>query len=183
MRPYIAIIKDSFRAAMASRVLYVLLLLITLLLLALAPLHLRETLDWELSREVHVKSPDRLVRRIVDRRDSKRDLGIVRIWEMLPSGTQKKMIEIVERPDDEAVEDPNVPGATPKVIEDIHTYEEVISELNNIIEDPTFYRAEDWEDKNLPDEATDLIGLGVENLSEIRMKRLNRLLIPELQLL
>ena len=37
MRPYLAIIKDSFREALASRVLWVLLLLITVLLLALAP--------------------------------------------------------------------------------------------------------------------------------------------------
>ena len=57
MRPYIAIIKDSFRAAMASRVLYVLLVLITLLLLAISPFHVRETLDWELS-EANVRSPD-----------------------------------------------------------------------------------------------------------------------------
>ena len=48
MRPYFAIIKDSFRAALASRVLYVLLIFITLLLLVIAPLHIRETLDWQL---------------------------------------------------------------------------------------------------------------------------------------
>ena len=38
MRPYLAIIKDSFREAFASKVLWVLLALITLLLIALAPL-------------------------------------------------------------------------------------------------------------------------------------------------
>lgn len=177
MRPYIAIIKDSFRAAMASRVLYVLLLLITLLLVALAPLHMRETLDWELKRESNVRNPDRLVRRIVERRDSERDPGIVRIWEMLPSGTQEKMIELVERPEGEGLEDPDIPGAPPKVIEDIHTYEELITELNTIIEDRSFYRSEDWENRNLPDEATELIALGVDGLSDIRSKRLNRLLI------
>ncbi len=45
MRPYLAIIKDSFRAAMASRVLFFLLLLITCLLVALAPLHLQPITD------------------------------------------------------------------------------------------------------------------------------------------
>ncbi len=177
MRPYIAIIKDSFRAAMASRVLYVLLLLITLLLVALAPLHMRETLDWELKREANIKYPDRLLRRIVERRDSVSDPGIVRIWEMLPEKTRGKMLEIMERPEGEGLEDPDVPGSSPKVIEDIHTYEELISELNIIIEDPTFYRAEDWNNRNLPDEATALIGQGVDGLSDIRIKRLNRLLI------
>ena len=112
MRPYLAIIKDSFRAAMASRVLYVLLLLITLLLVALAPLHMRETLDWELKREANVRNPDRLMRRIVERRDSKRDPGIVRIWEMLPAKTKEKMIEIVERQEGEGLEDPDIPGCS-----------------------------------------------------------------------
>ena len=177
MRPYLAIIKDSFRAAMASRVLYVLLLLITLLLVALAPLHMRETLDWELKREANIKYPDRLLRRIVERRDSDRDPGIVRIWEMLPEKTQKKMLEIMERPEGEGLEDPDIPGSSPKVIEDIHTYEELITELNTIIEDRNFYQAEDWDNRNLPDEATALIEQGVEGLSDIRVKRLNRLLV------
>ena len=177
MRPYLAIIKDSFRAAMASRVLYVLLLLITMLLVALAPLHMRETLDWELKREANVKYPDRLLRRIVERRDTTRDPGIARIWEMLPEKTQQKMLEIMERPEGEGLEDPDIPGSSPKVIEDIHTYEELISELNTIIEDRSFYREQDWENRNLPEEATELIGQGVAGLSDIRVKRLNRLLI------
>ena len=42
MRPYLAIIKDSFREALASRVLWVLLALITVTLLAFAPLTYRE---------------------------------------------------------------------------------------------------------------------------------------------
>jgi len=42
MRPYFAIIKDSFREAMASRVLWVLLGLISIVLVALAPLTYRE---------------------------------------------------------------------------------------------------------------------------------------------
>src|SRR4029450_797093 len=41
MRPYVAIIKDSFREAFASKVLWVLLLLILVFLLALAPIGYR----------------------------------------------------------------------------------------------------------------------------------------------
>ena len=41
MRPYLAIIADSFREALASRVLWILLVLITLLLAALVPLGYR----------------------------------------------------------------------------------------------------------------------------------------------
>ena len=61
MRQYLAIIKDSFRAAMASRVLYVLLALITLLLVALAPFHFVESLDWKLVYQQHVKDPAALI--------------------------------------------------------------------------------------------------------------------------
>ena len=177
MRPYLAIIKDSFRAAMASRVLYVLLLLITLLLIVLAPLHMRETLDWELNRQTNLRNPERLLRRIVERHDQEGEKPIARIWELLPAKTRDKMVEIVERPEGTGLDDPDVPGAPPKVIEDIHTYEELIVQLNQIIENPDFYRAEDWEGRNLPSEAEDLIDQGVDRLSEIRGKRLNRLLV------
>ena len=44
MRPYLAIIIDSFRAALASRVLYILLALITLLFFLAGPAYLIETL-------------------------------------------------------------------------------------------------------------------------------------------
>ena len=52
MRPYLAIIKDSFRAALASKVLYVLLGLIVLFLLLLAPAHIRESLDTRIVRDL-----------------------------------------------------------------------------------------------------------------------------------
>ena len=42
MRAYLAVIKDSFREALASRVLWILLVLITLLLLSLAPLGVKD---------------------------------------------------------------------------------------------------------------------------------------------
>ena len=42
MRPYLAILKDSFREAMASRVLLILFILATLALLLIAPISLTE---------------------------------------------------------------------------------------------------------------------------------------------
>ena len=104
MRPYLAIIKDSFRAAMASRVLYVLLFLITVLLAAIAPLHMRETLDWEVKNQVNVDA-DRLLRRIAERHDKEGEKPIARIWELLPEKTRKKMTEIIERPEDQGEEE------------------------------------------------------------------------------
>ena len=48
MRKYFAVVKDSFREALASRVLWILLLLVTLLLAAVAPLGYREVLTFRL---------------------------------------------------------------------------------------------------------------------------------------
>jgi ABC-type transport system involved in multi-copper enzyme maturation permease subunit len=178
MRPYLAIIKDSFRAAMASRVLYVLLLLITLLLLALAPLHLSETLDWQLSRESNVRNPDRLLRRLVECKEDPSATEIKRIWELLPDSLRQRMVKIVERPD-EGPQTTLTPGQPSNFVVDMQTQEELIKQLNEIIENPKFYRESDWSGQRLPSEAQGLIDQGVDNLSAIRVKRLNRLLVAK----
>jgi len=49
MFKYLAVIQDSFREALASRILWVVLGTITLLLLAVAPLSYREVVTWRLS--------------------------------------------------------------------------------------------------------------------------------------
>ena len=82
MRPYFAIIKDSFRAALASRVLYVLLIFITLLLLVIAPLHIRETLDWQLT-ERGLNSQG-IAKALVERQGKPNEAVMTRIWELLP---------------------------------------------------------------------------------------------------
>ncbi len=171
MRPYLAIIKDSFRAAMASRVLYVLLLLITVLLLALAPLHMQETLDWQLSRDFNVQNPEVVLRQIVNNKDSK---PASRVWELLPERTKSKMEKTIVSADDSQ-------GANnqSQSVEEIFLQEDMIKQLNLIIENPEFYRAEDWANSLLPTEAQEYIDNGVESLSEVRSKRLNRLLLAK----
>ena len=101
MRPYFAIIKDSFRAALASRVLYVLLIFITLLLLVIAPLHIRETLDWQL--------PDRglnsqgIAKALVERQGKPDEAVMTRVWELLPDEDNFKdqLIALVEKEETE----------------------------------------------------------------------------------
>lgn len=177
MRPYFAIIKDSFRAAMASRVLYVLLILITLLLIVLSPFHIRETLDWELTRDVNVRNPDRLVRRLVERHNDPTDKPIARIWELLPEKTQKRLLKSANEPDSKESKQTKQRGPNPEFVEDINTQNELIRELNNLIENRDFYRPEDWNEKVIPSEAESLIDQGVDDLPDLRVKRLNRLLI------
>ncbi|MBS0266639.1 MAG: hypothetical protein JSS02_32215, partial [Planctomycetes bacterium] len=50
IRPYLAILKDSYREALASRVLAILLIIITIVLLLLAPVGLRDKQATRLNR-------------------------------------------------------------------------------------------------------------------------------------
>ncbi len=198
MRPYLAIIKDSFRAALASRVLFVLLLLITLLLLALAPLHVRETLDWYVSGGA-VRNWNQLPDTVVQRRESSQ--SVERIWELLSPEIQKRLSAIQSQADENpaqpetsvqqedtvqdegedqgAVVDAGRPDieSSQSAVEQRRLSGDLLEELNEVIERRDFYRSGDWERESLHPEARQLIEEGVETLSEVRMKRLNRLLV------
>ncbi len=198
MRPYLAIIKDSFRAAMASRVLYVLFFLIAFLLLVLAPLHMRETLDWKLIANENT-TPDQLARRLVDRYQDEKQKPIARIWELLSDDLKKRLLKLGENPaaktsgaeseaeSDDQMETPVAkkrtrrrgPRGGNRSVEEAFVYQELIDELNAIIQDRDFYRQEDWSGRVLSAEAEGLLESGVENLNDERMKRLNRLLIAQ----
>lgn len=175
MRPYLAIIKDSFRAAMASRVLYVLLLLITILLIAIAPFHVRKTLDWELDRRTNVNQEQRLLSLIVERHDDGSSAPIARIWELLPETTRQEMQDIAKELGEQEKATPR--NRRGRSREHRRTYDALIDDLNVIIEDPGFYQAADWEGVSLPREARELVDQGVDSLSVVLSKRLNRLLL------
>lgn len=189
MRPYFALIKDSFRAAVASRVLYILLLLIVLLLVALAPLHMRETLDTKLIFMENVKQPEKIAAKLVEKHDSDRNKPVARIWELLPEELTDQLSEFHNLPDkdedneeeqeaEESEDQERAPrGRGSANVEEMLVNQELIEALNELIEDPSLYRAEDWEDTSLNEEAKELIATGPENLSEDRAKRLNRLLV------
>ena len=170
MRPYLAILIDSFRAALASWVLYVLLALILLLLVILAPLHVRESLDWKLQFEKHFKNPQRVAEQLVSRGQSGDNPAVARIWELLKDDTRKTMRSIVEGENPAEIE-----GYDPG--QDVPRYFALINDLNEIINQRDFYRPEDWEGVSLDQETQALIDEGPSTLSEERSRRLNRLLV------
>lgn len=173
MRPYLAIIKDSFRAALASRVLYVLLLLITILLLALLPFRVKEVLDWKLQFGQHVTNPEVLVQRLVENRDNSDRPDLVRIWNEIPASLQADLVAIANGTDPDADPETRAPGGGYRV----GKYQDLVKQLNEMIKDPGFYRPEDWDSRPLRTEAEELIQAGPASLSEERSRRLNRLLI------
>lgn len=201
MRPYLAIIKDSFRAAFASQVLYVLLGLITLLLVAIAPFHYQEVLDWKIKLREHVPNPQLLVERLVEGKEN--DPKIKSVWDALPADLQKELVATAEKLKNEDtapgemgqddtqgavrvdVDSSNEPplrrqgGRNGNPFEDYPVFEKLVNALNEIIQDKSLYKQQIWNDGSLPSEARELVDAGVPSLDEEQSRRLNRLLIAD----
>ena len=174
MRPYLAILTDSFRAALANKVLYILLLLITILLLAIAPFTMTESLDWELDSGSRQIEYDRVIERLVAD-GSEREAAVEAIWTRLPTSMQEQLQKYVtdgkKQTDFEAREKRNSDERRART----EFYGELCYELNQVIEDRDFYEASDWEGVQLPSEARGY--LDESGLTEIRSRRLNRILV------
>src|SRR5262249_36656343 len=93
MRPYIAIIKDSFREALASRVLWIMTGLIAVLLLALAPIGYNVNLTGEINWGEIADAPQ-LVTRLHRDADSSEPSPGKRIWSLLDDETRKKLTDL-----------------------------------------------------------------------------------------
>ena len=175
MRPYLAIIIDSFRAAIASRVLYIMLALITLLFLLLGPLHLTETLDWRLSQSRHFEDSDAIIARLIERGESGKTKSTARVWSLLSKDTQATVRKLYDNK--ETVNEDRRRGPGGRRSGRGKDLSKLIDELNAMIQDPSFYREEDWGRFSVVPEAESLLEKGYENLNEKRMRRVNRLLI------
>ena len=173
MRPYLAIIKDSFRAALASKVLYVLLGLIFLFLLVIAPLHVRESLDTRinLDRDVRPANQALLVERMKEEIDNG-NKGMQRIWDLLSQETKDKVDKAVT---DDSEEDEKRPSDMGRMF----AAQAVFKELNEQIEDPEFFREQDWDESRRGSEAKGYLEKGVSSLTTKQKQRLNRVLVSE----
>ena len=170
MRPYLAIIKDSFNAALASRVLYVLLGIITLILVLIAPFHSRERLDWK-SRTSTCADPRRCIRTLVEGKDNPDRPDLQRIWQRMSPDIQQELVADQDSQPEVSLAEPDQLGAQRTVQQGL------MDELNQIIQSEGFYDPEAWESRVLDSETEALIESGVESLSAERRRRLNRLLM------
>ncbi len=151
MRPYLAIIVDSFWEALASRVLWILLILITLVLLILFPLGYRQQRTTEFRRSDFVDA--RLgERHHVEHRKGDPAPGR-RIWDALDEQTRAglKSFEDASREND---------GRSYREGES-----KLVEGLNGLLQVPDLYRAEDWQDAMLGNEARELLELETDALS------------------
>lgn len=127
MRPYLAIIRDSFHAAFASRILWIVLVAIVFLLLALAPVGYQEVFTVDFSRS-DINSTSRLTDLLTKALESKTDTAAKQIATSLPPNIQKQILESKE-------EDKRPPRSG-----------EYVDEFNNLIENEGWYDAELWKD-------------------------------------
>jgi len=157
MRPYLAIIRDSFREALVSRVLWILLAIITLVLAALVPLGFVEEAGSVLTNE-DVLDRDKLMAKIVAQGSASEPSPGKRIWELLPEGTQRSM---ANTSGDRAVQRFRFPAFFDK--------------LREMITQRDFYREADWAKTPLPAAAKALKDRGLDKLADDELARFNRL--------
>lgn len=96
MKAYWTIIKDAFLAAVVSKILYVMLAIIGLVLLALAPLGYKELMDYAVAPR-QVRDPERIASRLIEASKSEEPSQLKLVWEKLPANTQKRIVDLIEQ--------------------------------------------------------------------------------------
>lgn len=166
MRPYLAIVKDSFREALASRVLWILLLLTTLLLAALAPIGLDEQIGVRFTPADIVDSQT-FLEKVRSQQALPRPSPGKQVWHNFDAAFQTRAANPAAFP---AGDEPRRPRRDSL---DVRLSEE----LNRVLEKRELYDPAAWKNIPLDPDADVLLKRGVERLSDDELLRLNRLLL------
>jgi ABC-type transport system involved in multi-copper enzyme maturation permease subunit len=160
MRAYLAVLKDSFREALASRVLWILLALTTLLLLAVAPIALSEKPATNLRPESLLDLPG-LVSKIAAQGKSDAASPGKQIWSLWSDDFKK---QILKPPTEEGVEA-------------FAFFSEALDALNKVLSERRLYDPAAWKGISLNDETRALGDRSADTLTDDEVKRRNRLLL------
>jgi ABC-type transport system involved in multi-copper enzyme maturation permease subunit len=156
MRPYLAVIRDSFHEALVSRVLWILLLLTTLFLLALLPLGLIEQAGSVL-REEDLLNQDKLIEKLLAQGKSTKPSPGRRIWELLDDQTKLSL------------ERRGKAGGEPR------WRFRLAEPLQKVMARRDFFVPADWADVQLSTAARALQKSGLADLPDDQVARFNRL--------
>ncbi len=157
MRPYWAIIRDSFHEALASRVLWILLAISTVVLVALLPLGFIEEAGSYLSREDFLDRA-KLMRKILAQGKAREPSPGKRVWELLDEPSRRSLEQYAKEPSTVA-----------------RRFRPLGDQLQQMITLPDFYRPEDWAKVPLPKAARELQSKGLDKLPPDQLARFNRL--------
>ena len=158
MRPYLAVIRDSFREAFATRVLWIMLILIGVLLGLLAPLGFERALAVSLQFS-DFQNPQAFIKQLRDSEDSP-NTPAGYVWSRLSDGFKRAVDDI--KPDTNRRRRMNVLG-------------QARGEINRLFHESDFYEEKVWADIRPGSEATELLELGLDSLSHDERRRFNRL--------
>ncbi|MHC4877443.1 MAG: ABC transporter permease subunit [Planctomycetota bacterium] len=158
LHPYFAVIVDSFREAFATRVLWVILLLVGLLLAALAPFTFRAAVAVNVRYE--------------DFRDARGVLLHLREQAETPDTTAGYVWSRLSEPLQNDISELSVDSERRERME---AFGKLRGELNALLRERDFYRDELWQNARLNREGRDLLKQGVANLSDADLARFNRL--------
>ncbi len=164
MRAYLAIIRDSFHEAVASRVLWILVGGITLVLAAIAPLSISSEPATRIQRS-EFKNGASLIKNIQDILQKEED-----------SSSQGYLVsKLSEKIQHQIAKIDEVEGA--------RSYYNLLSSLrgewNDILKDKDFHQEKYWKTSSLSDEAKKLIAINKELRTKLQTARLNRVLLEK----
>jgi hypothetical protein len=148
IRPYAAILLDSFRETLASRVLWLLMLVIVLILGLLACASVVEVSSWQFAR-TDFTYPATLVREMYDAREDAEQSAARRVWDRLDERTRDRFKRTVER---EAAA--NGPGVQERL------QEQLAESFNQLLEDRELYSETSWPAKTISERARELVRQG-----------------------
>ncbi len=161
MRAYWAVIVDSFRESLHSKVLWTVMGLITLLLMILAPLGI----DFSAATHLHpneIGEPIAFAREVYGGADDEPSSPRRIVWQRLDSNVQEALRKFVR--DD-----------SPSVVETFATQEMLIESLNDLINGDALFDAEQMQSLSPSPEAVDLQSIRPDQRTPQQQQRLNRL--------
>jgi len=161
LRPYFAILVDAFREALASRVLWVLLLISAVVLVGLAGF----TLDERASATIYafeLQNPRDFARALQRAGESQnpKPSPAQRVWELFPEETRSKLSELLAKDADQET-----------IILPLQTA------LNRLLQHRELSSSGGWPLTSLDPEGTELLNEGPSQLPAVELARLNRLLL------
>lgn len=161
--PYWAIIKDSFREAVSSRVLWIILSLITLTHLAFLPLTFLEVQSVGI-RTGDVKDWPALIAQLLEEKSDSRANPSKHIWSMLSESAREKIASLTPPKG-------NSFRAKQAYEREIN---EIIGDFEKLLADDKFYDKKSFNDVSLSFEGISLASGDISKLAPIDRQRLNR---------
>lgn len=164
MKPYIAVLIDSFNEAVASRMLWILFAAWTLILVGIAPFGYVEERTFEL-RPQELKDINGFLKQLESAREGKGNAAQQRIASMLPEDT----VEVIKKYNSQKEDERRMARRD--------TNRKLIESLNEVLKKKDLYNAETWPTADKRSNMKDLISQGTDKLSESEVQELNRRLL------